>query len=96
MICLACLKPITAKNRQTFKAGLRLPYCSNCIGQYLASKNIASLNQAQRTLYVDQCKKKLHGKKVTREQVIEAKAEMQRIGLTSVEVEKILEGIVYK
>ena len=95
MRCLKCWKQITMDNRQKFKAGLRLPYCRDCVQTYIAVEKLSKLHSAQRKEYVKETKDNLKAMKkdYTEEDVEDAERKLKVIGFTDEEIDYILEAL---
>lgn len=82
-------------NRQTYKAGLRLPYCRDCVQRYIAAEKLSKLHSAQRTEYVQETIKRLKDNKATytEEDIEDAEIQLKGIGFTAQEIDTILGAI---
>jgi len=95
MRCLKCWKQITMDNRQTYKAGLRLPYCRDCVQRYVAGEKLRTLHSAQRAAYVQEtiARLKANKAKYSEEDIEDAEIQLQGIGFTVEEIDAIIGGI---
>lgn len=90
MICLTCHQKITQNNRQTYRLGLRLPYCKNCVEAYIAYTKIKEMNPEQKKRFIIDTKKKLKETVYTAEEKEQAIKKMKEIGLSEKEIQEIL------
>lgn len=93
MICAACWKKITAETKQTYKWGMHLPYCKNCIESYIMKQKLNAMNPEQRVDFIRQTKKELLTKIYTPEDIEDSKKKMKAIGLKEKEIQLLFQGI---
>lgn len=91
MKCLTCFQTITADNRQTYKAGLPLPYCRTCVQKYLLSKKIKGMNPDEKKKFFEETIKELKNKNYSEEDEKEATQILLESGMTITEINKILD-----
>lgn len=82
------------ENRQNFKAGLRLPYCRDCVQRYILTEKLAKMPPKERAEYVEQTFKEM--KKVgeySQEDLEDAEIRMKGTGFTDAEIDRIIGGL---
>ena len=91
MKCLKCWRTITPENRQNYKAGLRLPYCRDCVQRYIMTERLSKLSPKQREKYVEETIAEM--KKIgeySEEDLEDAEIRMKGVGFNDAETDKIL------
>lgn len=91
MICLTCKQKITKENRQTYRLGLRLPYCANCVQAYIAYTKIKQMTPEMKKKFLIETKKKLKETVYTEEEKADAIKKMQEMGLSEKEIKEIVQ-----
>lgn len=93
MRCLTCWKEITEENRQSYKGGMKLPYCSSCVQAFLAKIKLMKMSADQRVEFLHQTRAQLQGKKYTENELLDARVKLGDMGLKEKEIDYILQGL---
>ena len=88
MNCLSCRQPITEKNRATYRLGLKLPYCRDCVvafkEQYEASKPTQHSDQ------ITEIKRRLSAMSPAERKLVEkvSRKKLKHMGMSDEEIEQ--------